>query len=149
MLGLLPCPTLADSVADHFRKGSGCHIRQYNAAHLAGHPEQTVTEIALNPSALPNEPGLELLDLFVQVKGRNYEYHALAYCEPGPKQWSCGLEGDGGRFILTHEKQGTLRLTVGKGGLGFEGAQDFLTLYGDRGDDRVFLIPSVPAELCQ
>jgi hypothetical protein len=149
LLGLCPGSTLADSVADHFTKGSGCHIRNYDAAHLAKHPEQTVAQIALNPSALPQEPGLELLDLFVQVKTSAYHYHALAYCKPGPRQWSCNLEGDGGSFALTHEKPGTLRLTISLGGLGFEGAQDFLTLYGDRGDDRVFLIPSVASELCQ
>jgi hypothetical protein len=147
-----PLPALADLASDYFGNpalpSSGCYIRQYGAAHLARHPEQTVTEIALHPSALPDEPGFELLDVFVQVKATNYEYHGLAYCEPSAKRWRCGLEGDAGSFTLTGEKPGVLRLTLNRDGISFEGAQDFLTLYGDRGDDRVFLIPNVDGDLC-
>jgi hypothetical protein len=147
-----PLPALADLASDYFGNptlpSGGCYIRQYDAAHLARHPEQTVTQIALYPSALSYDPGFELLELFVRVTGTNLEYHATAYCDRSADRWDCGLEGDAGSFILTGEKPGLLRLTLNRDGISFEGAQDFLTLHGDRGDDRVFLIPNVDGDLC-
>ncbi|MGB8813459.1 MAG: hypothetical protein WCC57_09755 [Paracoccaceae bacterium] len=138
----------AQTGMDKYFQTGGCFVREYTADHLAKHPDQLVKYISLSISALDAQPGLRVLDVIVNLRGKDEFFHGLAYCEPQGKGLACGMEGDAGAFVLEGAKQGALRLSVAAQGLSFEGQTDFITLDGRRGDDRVFLIPNVAAALC-
>jgi len=151
-LCIMASPAFAENVLDsHFGNpalpSSGCFVRSYSNSHLAKHPDQVVTDIAVMVSALSSGGNTPLLDVFVTLRGDRYQYHGLAACKTKGKGLICQLEGDAGAFTLTGEDNGALRLTVGRQGMGFEGDK-FIEISGTQGDDRVFLIPNVSGELC-
>lgn len=151
-LCIMASPAFAENVLDsHFGNpalpSSSCFVRSYSNGHLAKHPDQVVTDIAVMVSALSAGGRAPLLDVFVTLRGDRYQYHGLASCKTKGKGLICLLEGDAGAFTLTGENSGALRLTVGRQGMAFEGDK-FVEISGTQGDDRVFLIPNVPGELC-
>ena len=149
-LALLATPALAKSPRDMmFPSDASCYLRQYTPLHLAGHPDQRVTLVALGPlSAEWGDPRYLVLTVALHVRGTSERYQAVAYCENESDHLYCQMEGDAGGFVLTPGRDGALRMALGRGGIGFEGAQDFLELSGTTGDDRVFLLPAVPADAC-
>jgi hypothetical protein len=124
-----------------------CYLRDYSDSHLAKHPEQTVTLIALGPETGADEADAPILRLAVQKRGSREIFRGVAYCDGWRSPMSCMMEGDMGLFRLERTKDG-VRLTVHRAGVTLEGRSDFVTLYGDRGDDIVFAIPRVPADAC-
>lgn len=126
----------------------GCFVRSYSEQHLKDHPQQQVTYIALSPSPLSDGGAVEEIDLFIQVRSTDYQYHALAYCQPIAGGSLCSIEGDGGQFTLTPAKGRDLYLTVQPGGLGLEGQTETLRIEADRGDDRKFRIPPTHPDMC-
>lgn len=134
-------------VDSHFKSG-GCFVREYSTDHLAKHPDQLVKYISLSISPLDAPDGIELLNLMVNLRGKSEFLHGLAYCESQGDILACNIEGDGGAFRLEGAKNGALRLSVSDQGISFEGQTEFVTLNGNSGDDRVFLIPSVKSDLC-
>lgn len=135
-------------IDSHFTSG-GCFVREYAADHLAKHPDQMVKYISLSISALDAPDGITLMDVIVNLRGKPEYFHGLAYCEPQRDALVCSMEGDAGAFRLEGARNGALRLSVSDQGVSFEGQSEFVTLDGNRGDDLVFLIPSVKAELCK
>lgn len=140
---LFATPVLAQSTVDRvFGPGAPCFSRTYDAAHMDAHPAQQVTMIVI--SADTEDMAHDTTDdrlLLVDVITRDHKvpYSGIGYCAATSTGLACLLEGDAGRFTLTGQ-DGRLRLDVGKDGLIFEGETDFLTLQGDQGDDRVFLL---------
>jgi hypothetical protein len=141
---LTPSAAFADFATDYFGNAASaanlCYVRAYSDNHLARHPQQTVTHIALSPAAFAPEPPMRGLDVHVMVRGNDEQFSGAGYCDVEPDRLICGMEGDAGSFVLTGEKPGQVRLTVGAWGMSFEGESGFVTLEGDRGDDRVFLL---------
>lgn len=151
IVAMILCAQSADArplIDSHFNSG-GCFVRDYSADHLARHPEQLVKYISLSISALDAPQGMTLLDVIVNLRGRPEYFHGLAYCEPDVDTLACGMEGDAGAFRLEGAKAGALRLSLADQGLSFEGQTEFITLDGQQGDDRVFLIPSAKPAMCQ
>ena len=112
-----------------------CFGRIYDAAHLASHPEQRVQSIWLTDV----EDSTRREEYRLQYTFRDGEvYESYVYCDWQGQAMDCGIEGDGGRFMLSAQGA-TLRLEVG----------DYLTIEGERdapdlaqSDDRVFLLSS-------
>jgi hypothetical protein len=129
-LALLAAPARADAPFD------GCFVRLYDAEHLADHPDQLVTAIALKPFPEPTD-GI-ILNLYLQMRG-GVAVMGTAYCNQDGEGMTCGLEGDAGGFSLGPGKGGIL-LRVDPGGMSFEGARDWVTISGTAGDDRSFLL---------
>lgn len=95
-----------------------CWIRLYDAAHMAAHPKQKVTGIAFayEPEmTIPgesqkqpmwdqysDEPGI-FAKVVVTLKGDDRPAFASAVCRAGKDktQLACGVEGDGGNFLLS------------------------------------------------
>lgn len=127
---------------------NGCWLRQYSAGHLAKHPDQTVTLIALGPETGAEEADAPILRLAVQKRGSREIFYGAAYCDGWRSPMDCMMEGDMGLFRLERAKDGAVKLTVHRVGVTLEGSRDFVTLYGDRGDDIAFLIPRVPPDAC-
>ncbi|MFC3180225.1 hypothetical protein [Cypionkella sinensis] len=145
---LFPLPLLAQSggVA-MFPPEAACFQRQYDAAHLAKHPQQQVVEIALTPAEGQVVSTSLVVDIAVTLRAGDH-YIGSAYCEPQGAGLSCGMEGDAGAFDLGLRKGGALLLTVSGLGMSFENDQGFLTISGTSGDDRAFLMQPVAAADC-
>jgi hypothetical protein len=138
-IALLPCAAQASPLV------GGCFVRVYSAGHLAEHPDQRVTAIALKPLAEPHD-GV-ILDLYLRMRG-GATVMGTAYCDGMGDGMTCGLEGDAGGFTLGPGKGGIL-LRVDPGGMSFEGARDWVSISGRSGDDRVFLLQDATARDCR
>lgn len=147
-LTLLATPALAESPRQAmFPSDGSCFLRHYDRAHLAKHPAQKVQEIALGPMSGNFESDVLILTVVVDLIGVDERYTGTAYCDNTGGSLSCQMEGDAGWFTLTPRKKGAVLLTVGKGGLVFEGS-NFIYISGTMADDREFLLPPVPADSC-
>lgn len=147
-LSLLPLPLLAQTGAvAMFPPQAACFQRHYDAAHLAKHPQQQVVDIALTPAEGQIVSTSLVVDIAVTLRDGE-RYIGSAYCEPQAAGLSCGMEGDAGAFGLGLRNGGALLLTVSPLGMSFENDQGFLTLSGDSGDDRAFLMQPVAATDC-
>lgn len=139
------CPVAAQSPQDRiFPGGKTCYARDYSAAHLAGHPQQRVSSIALTPDdAVSPDPRLELWVTITLRDQPGEQYLALAVCENSGDTVYCGLEGDAGGFTVEPAKGGAVLVRVTREGMSFEGENGFVTLESNRGDDRSFLLQPV------
>ncbi len=148
-LTLAATPALAQSPRDTmFPGGEGCYLRNYTRAHLAGHPDQRVTEIALGPWAPGRaDPRYLVLTIAVSLRGEPGLLTSAAYCENEADHLFCGLEGDAGSFVL--EPPGTVPFAFPSPATACPSKRERLHhLSGTTGDDRVFLLPPVPADSC-
>lgn len=141
-LALVANQALAESPVERlFPDKSGCYVRNYTAKHLASHPKQRVTGIAVIAEASIADP---MIGLWTAVDLRGVpggSYEALAYCEPvSADTLRCGMEGDAGSYTVSPSKDGTILIEVGPYGMSFEGAQGFATLESQSGDDRSFIL---------
>ena len=141
-LALVASQALAESPIERFFPGkSGCYVRNYTAKHLASHPKQRVTGIAVIAEASIADP---MIGLWTAVDLRGVpggSYEALAYCEPvSADALRCGMEGDAGSYTLSPSKDGAILIEVGPYGMSFEGDQGFATLESQSGDDRSFIL---------
>ena len=149
LLMMLPLPMYAQTGATAmFPPEASCFQRHYDAAHLAEHPQQMVTYIALTPAEGQEVSTSLVVDISVKMRGLSESYIGSAYCEHDVEGLSCGMEGDAGAFSLALRADGALLLKVDRRGMSFEGEQDFLTLSGTSGDDRAFLMHPVAAADC-
>jgi hypothetical protein len=140
----LSLPAMAQGPIDKLFPGkSGCYARSYSLSHLAKHPEQLVTDIALLADPEVADP---MLGLWVLVELRGDiagSYEGFGYCDPAGPGLACRMEGDAGSFTVTEDEAGAILIEVGRHGMSFEGEVDFITLMPDRGDDRSFLLKPV------
>ena len=148
-LGLLAGPVAAASPWDRMFAGTtGCYQRVYPVTHLAGHPEQRVTEMSIR--AAPDIPGDPWPAVVLDVTLRGPEggrAEAVAWCENIEDTLYCGMEGDAGAFSIAPAKEGAILISVVRDGMSFETETGFVTLEARRGDDRSFLLK--PARGCQ
>jgi hypothetical protein len=145
---ILPAAAHARGLLDtHFRTG-GCFVRSYSAQHLAKHPDQLVRFVSLAPVPLADPPGVRLMLLTVNLRGSEYYMSGLANCRERGPALACQMEGDAGGFVLEPAKDGAVRLSVGRNGVHFEGAEAFHSLSATSGDDRVFVLPNVHPDQC-
>lgn len=149
VLALCLCqPANAESPrATLFPDDLGCYRRDYDAAHLAAHPDQLVKTIRLSPDKPFSDARYLLLAIEILPRGGEAVL-AHGYCENTGGSLSCGLEGDAGWLTLEPTAKG-LRAKVGRDGIGFETDTGFITFGGGQSDDAVFAIPRAPEEACQ
>lgn len=138
---------LGPPLRERFAKdGTLCLTRDYDAAHLASHPQQTVKRIAVLKSAggKPHEPPQYNLAFRVELKnGRKFE--GRTNCRPDEYSYACthDAEHDTQRsFYLTRAGDGVM-LRDRKGSLGAL----FKTRLGN--DDRMFRLNVAPAASCE
>lgn len=146
-------PTLADArtvYQTHFAgaENTGCFVRNYDTAHLAKHPDQWVTSMALTISPLSKGANVPILELFVTRRGDSYYYHVRAYCQTVGDTLSCRLDKDAGAFTVSGQKNHKILVKNTPDGMAFSGDKGAFTLSGTQGDDRSFLLPSVSSDMC-
>jgi len=135
-------PLDAQSPRDQlFPTPGSCYSREYSAAHLASHPAQRVTSMALTPDQQAAAgPQLQLW-IIATVRTMPGKLEALAYCENSTTDMlDCAMEGDAGGFTISRAKAGAVLMTVSSEGMSFEGETGFVRLEKTRGDDRSFLL---------
>lgn len=146
---LLTCLSLAAAEAQSpqdqmFPRGDRCYARNYGAGHLAKHPDQRVTRIAVSPDFVSEAPRLAL-ELRLQLRGSNGgAFEAQAVCENnGASTLYCAMEGDAGGFQITPARNRAIQITVSSLGMSFENEGGFITLERTSGDDRSFILRPV------
>ena len=134
-------PVAAQSPQEQmFPNPTTCYARTYSADHLAKHPQQRVTKMALVQDHQAAEP---FLSLWVRVTLRGASggaAEALASCENTSSVLYCTMEGDAGGFQIEKAKGGAVLVTVSSLGMGFETDSGFITLDRTAGDDRSFIL---------
>lgn len=123
-----------------FPGASSCYARTYSKDHLAKHPAQRVTKIAVSPEAGSTD---RYLTLHVNIALRGVpggQFEAYAYCENEGGHLYCGMEGDAGGFQISPAKGGAILVEVSSLGMGFENGSGFAVLERNSGDDRSFLL---------
>ena len=139
----------AETLQDRlFPSNVSCYLRYYNEDHLAAHPAQQVASVQIGPEYYSFGQSPLQLRVVMNRRGDFQEFRAQAYCDDDGKALNCQLEGDAGAFRLEPGRDGALRLSVAPRGMSFEADTGFLTLDGQKADDRVFLLPAVPADSC-
>ncbi len=127
-----------------FPDRTSCYARSYSASHLANHPGQRVTKIALRPDFDAPGPFLTLKMTFVLRMVPGDAFQAYAACEnEGGDTLFCLLEGDAGGFQITPAKHGAILIEVSSLGMTLENDRAFATLEAKAGDDRSFLLHPV------
>lgn len=127
-----------------FPGADSCYARRYSADHLAGHPAQRVTQIAISPDFASADPflGVHLTLDLRGVPGGAFETYASCENEGGETLY-CSMEGDAGGFQITPARKGGILITVSSLGMTFENDTGFATLERNSGDDRSFILPPV------
>jgi hypothetical protein len=94
-LAALGAPSVAEPLA-------GCFTRTYDRAHLAKHPDQTVTAVKLKLIATNNRYDFILA---FKVRGSNKTLRTEGFCMPderGRAGLNCRVECDGGGIFVSH-----------------------------------------------
>lgn len=122
-----------------FPTDAQCYTQAYDAAHLAGHPAQRVTRIALIQDRDVRQP---LLGLLVQIglRGETVVREASSFCAmEGAVALACRMEDGAGGFTMQPARDGQVLLRVSPQGMEFGD----VTLEPERADDRAFLLRPV------
>lgn len=127
--------------------GSGCFLRQHDAAHMASHPGQQVKTIALGRTEYQPEDPRVIVRVMAMTRAGQY-LTGMASCGGEGDRMMCHMEGDAGRFSLSAGRDGALRMDIAPEGISFAGDQGAYTIDGSAGGDRSFLLPPVPADAC-
>lgn len=138
---------LGPPLRERFAKdGAQCFTRDYDAAHLASHPQQAVKRIAVFKAAggKPHEPPQYNLSFRVELKnGRKFE--GRTNCWPEDYTYACthNAELDTQRSFYLTRAGDSMMLRDRKGSLGAL----FKTKLGN--DDRMFRLNPAPAAACE
>jgi hypothetical protein len=133
------------------KDGISCWGHTYDAPHLDQHSGQKTQSIAIDVAPAKtngeaNTPESFEIGFALKVRTSPEWYGQAGVCKAEGQGFSCFLEGDGGLFRLTPEGEGQLRLETGDYGISIEGGKDFVTLEGQSGADKVFILQRSKAE---
>jgi len=136
-----------------------CYGRAYDAKHLAQHPDQKVTAIAMrfvnrDAGADPAIPGVgHLFQLQARLRGGSKTLKALGPCLAEGDKVFCGVECDGGGLYAKKRDDGALILAFNESW----GIRMTTTCDEDEGnvaellpgkDDKSFRLDPLPASQC-
>lgn len=154
-------PALAGNPFDEIfaRGGKLCYARDYDAAHFAAHPRQTVAGIAISyapttADGAANTAARFEVGLGFGLKNGQEWFEGSAVCAAKGAGFDCSLEGDGGQFRLTPHDGGLRFEVVNRGGT--DAGQNQIVVEGDDfggfgkpgGGDLVFDLKRTRAAVC-
>lgn len=152
---LIATPLYAGELGAWLPAGHGsvaCWSRAYDAAHLASHPEQKVSQVALGltfSAADADNRDRQQFALSASLWDGSHGT-AIGECRAGDGAMICGVECDGGGIVVTSrgesvlvdlEQSGFIRLASECGA-----DEGFVLEAG--ADDRQFLLHQLPADQC-
>jgi hypothetical protein len=143
------------------RKSYVCFVRQYDAAHLAQHPQQTVRlmKLLLTAEIVPEDTEMNYgfrMDLKLRKQSASYGTggncgHAKATGDDeGREHLGCGVDCDGGSLTVElKDDNRSLLVKVGSVRISREdGNEDSKSYLGNK-DDQVFRLDRAPIEQCK
>jgi hypothetical protein len=127
----------------------GCYERVYDKAYLRQHKKQSVTKMRLQIGVGKGLDGpFELLDRVDAVFKEASIYRGnLIICKPADEELECGIESDGGRFVITDRGNNSIRIT-NKTYMRFGGEDSKLEIEAN-GDNTEFRLMRVSTEACR
>ena len=152
----------ADIYAKYFADADGgrvCYARNYDEAHLAAHPRQTVRRIMVeydhraHEDADPENTAAKFIaGIGFMLRHSGGWYTQELFCKTVGGYFDCYLDADGGSIRLTPDRD-ALRLHVIGGGGGtdsivVEGASGFGKFGAPGSDDRAFVLPRADRKFC-
>jgi hypothetical protein len=151
-----------------------CFGRVYDQAHLKAHPQQKVTSIhvfrslddrkeAENWTPARRQERIDMLksenpsvgvDAYVTFRDRKgYFYNSLSCSDSSDEGVMCGIDCDGGSFVLKPGNAGSIMLQnngfVLIGGCGEDIEQADQVYFTPGKDDKVFRLDKKPADVCR
>jgi hypothetical protein len=158
ILATLACTAVpAQDLAVAARDGeSGCWRRDYDPAHLAAHPDQQVTAMALAIVYRDRGDGLPYYAYGLEASLRDgWRGMAQSTCHPYGAVLRCSVDCDGGGVDVSRRDNGDVLVdleAVGyivlTGGCGAEEGEETFELTPGK-DDRQFLLHAADAKLCR
>jgi hypothetical protein len=127
LLALLSPPAIAASETDLalFGKAPGkdkifaCFTRRYDAAHLAGHPKQNVTDMALLAQTYEDDSGrVYELEIGVRFRKQGKLFQLSGTCDGtinGKTALSCGFDCDGGHIDVRVQDAQSILVSIPDG----------------------------------
>jgi hypothetical protein len=91
-------------------KISGCYERIYNAGELGRHPKQLITAMRLQIGQFANDDPERQDKIFAKFRKSDEWLEGVAICKTKGKKATCGIEADGGVFVVG-EIRGGVRIT--------------------------------------
>jgi hypothetical protein len=142
------CTARAQTLYDALTQSGACFARDYDAAHLSGHPDQTVTHFHLGDPG-PDWRETQGRDHYnvafgFRVVGSGDAFSGVGICEPRGDLAACDIESDGGAFTIERSGEG-LRIRLAR--MQVEGMEDFSPDLALR-DNRVMLLRPAPSAAC-
>lgn len=135
----------------------GCFRGDYDPAHLAAHPGQTVKGIAVRVTPMTgNGSWIANAELTVTPRGKKTKYYVSGDCQVNATGLDCSMDCDAGGFTLAPRAAG-VKLVVGTAGGDIRlsrAGQDSEESKGpflrtNNSEDRTFLLPPAPAAACK
>lgn len=142
------CTARGQTLYDTLTQSGACFARDYDAAHLSAHPDQTVTHFHLGDPG-PDWRETQALDHYnvafgFRTIGGDDTYSGVGICEPRDDLAACDIEADGGAFTIERNGEG-LRIRLTR--MQVEGMEDFSPDLALR-DNRVMLLRPAPSATC-
>jgi hypothetical protein len=137
---------------------AACFMRHYDDAHMAAHPGQNVTDMAVLVDARSNEDGERTykVGLGVKFRGLQSQMQAEAYCGlslDGETVLGCGIDCDGGQVDVDMQ-QGSMVVSIPYGAAVWDpnatdeepGTEPATATFGE--DDKTFRLDRVDLSEC-
>jgi hypothetical protein len=140
-----------------------CFERQYSRQHLASHPKQVVSYIAIkrfpeNWNTRSDHKGKPLTYIQIDVKfaGSSRLMSEGAICTLENGKLECGIECDGGGFSISGRGKAGLRLRTGEWGFRVvanagcdgEASENDVKYVTRKTDDKIFALREAPMARC-
>lgn len=92
----------------------GCFTRNYDRAHLARHPDQTITSVKFKIYPSPSDVDTRWFAIQMRKRGEYKVLHNQGYCKQEPSETKCYVECDGGgiRFVTRSDSAILMRLGI-------------------------------------
>jgi hypothetical protein len=153
-ISLQAATALAGPFEEIFPTETSCYLREYASSHLAKHPDQTVTRIALGPDLDAWMGGATSIIRLSLVLRDGTALTDVADCSSVGAETVCVMVAGLESVTITVTQDG-IRLQLGPEGMSFEttdptmpDAVPRVTISGTSGDDRVFDIPATRSSGC-
>jgi hypothetical protein len=129
-----------------------CFTRHYTKAHLAGHPDQNVTDMRMFVNKAEGEEMAYTVDMQVDFREQKRPLVLSNYCEPGDAKHAitCPFDCEGGRIDMRVKSQSAILVEIPLGARVYDPpVEDGVPVRGKFGeDDKLFRLDRADLSDC-